>query len=64
MNNPLQRAFQCWPMGTQRGGAFGVWASRSISLLQLRRMSLKAVPWSPLWRPLAEMTVALVPLCW
>ncbi|MGZ3598359.1 MAG: glycine/sarcosine/betaine reductase selenoprotein B family protein [Ktedonobacterales bacterium] len=60
MSNPLQRAFQRWLTGTQRGRAFGVWASRSISLPQLRRMSLQTVPWSPLQRPLAEATVALV----
>ena len=60
MNNPLQRAFQRWLTGTQQGRAFGVWASRSISLPQFRRMLLETVPWSPLRRPLTEATVALV----
>jgi hypothetical protein len=60
MTNPLQRAFLRWLTRTRRGRAFGAWASRSISLPQLRRMALETVPWSPLRRPLAEATVALV----
>lgn len=60
MNNPLQRAFLRWLTGTQRGRALGVWASRSIALPQLRRLALETVPWSPLRRPLAQATVAIV----
>jgi len=60
MTNPLQRAYLRWLSGTRRGRAFGVWAGRTIALPQLRRMALETAPWSPLRRPLAEATVALV----
>jgi hypothetical protein len=60
MTKPLQRAFLRWLTGTWRGRAFGVWASRTIALPQLRRMALQTVPWSPLRQPLAKATVAIV----
>lgn len=60
MTNPLQRAFLRWLTETRSGRAFGVRLSRALSLPQLRRMTLETVPWSPLRRPLAEATVAIV----
>jgi D-proline reductase (dithiol) PrdB len=59
MTNPLQTALLRW-LGTRRGRAFGARVSRMISLPQLRRMALDAVPWTPLRRPIAEATVAIV----
>jgi D-proline reductase (dithiol) PrdB len=59
MTNPFQTAFLRW-LGTRRGRAFGVWLSSRISMPQLRRMALDVVPWTPLRRPLAEATVAIV----
>jgi D-proline reductase (dithiol) PrdB len=60
MTNPVQRAAVRWLSSTTRGRAFGGLLSRAISLPQLRRMALEVVPWSPLRRPLAEATVAIV----
>jgi D-proline reductase (dithiol) PrdB len=60
MTNPIQRAFLRWLGGTSAGRAFGVLLSSMISLPQLRRMALEVVPWTPLGRPLAEATVAIV----
>ena len=44
------------PVGT----AFGRWISKLIALPQLRKLTGGEVPWTPLRKPLAESTVALV----
>ena len=44
------------PVGT----AFGHWVSKLIALPQLRRLATGEIPWTPLRRPLAQSTVALV----
>lgn len=49
-----------WLSGTERGGAFGRWVSRAISLPQLSRLVGPEIPWTPLRKPLSETTVALI----
>ena len=49
-----------WLSGTERGGAFGRWVSRTISLPQLRRLVGPDIPWVPMRKPLSESTVVLV----
>ena len=49
-----------WISGTERGGAFGRWVSRTISLPQLRRLVGQDIPWVPLRKPLSESTVVLI----
>src|SRR5467141_5032648 len=44
------------PVGT----AFGHWVSRLIAMPQLRRLATGEIPWTPLRRPLAQSTVALI----
>lgn len=45
---------------TEFGAAVGHFASRAIALPQLRRLSVGAIPWTPLRKPLSECTVVLV----
>lgn len=44
------------PVGT----AFGHWISKLIALPQLKELTGGAIPWTPLRKPLAESTVALI----
>ena len=58
---PVQEAFTRWVSGTGAGQRFGHWLSRTLALPQLRRLVTAGdIPWTPLRRPLAEATVALV----
>lgn len=58
-NNRIRNSavlFGVLPIGT----AFGRWISRVIALPQLRKLAVGAVPWTPLRKPLADCTVALI----
>jgi hypothetical protein len=48
--------FGVFPVGT----AFGRWISKVIALPQLRKLTAGKIPWTPLRKPLAESTVALI----
>jgi D-proline reductase (dithiol) PrdB len=49
-----------WITGSDRGGRFGRWVSRTISLPQLRRLVGAEIPWTPLRKPLSDATVVLI----
>jgi D-proline reductase (dithiol) PrdB len=49
-----------WLSGTERGGAFGRWVSRTISLPQLSRLVGPEIPWAPLKKPVSKSTVVLI----
>ncbi|HKB07960.1 MAG TPA: glycine/sarcosine/betaine reductase selenoprotein B family protein [Candidatus Polarisedimenticolia bacterium] len=42
------------------GSAFGRFVSRLIALPQLRRLTTGDIPWTPLRKPIADCTVALI----
>lgn len=44
------------PVGT----GFGRWVSKLIALPQLRKLTAGDIPWTPLRKPLADSTVALI----
>lgn len=59
--SPIQEALVRWISDTGHGRRFGEWLSRTIALPQLRRLTpAEDIPWTPLRRPVAEATVALV----
>jgi D-proline reductase (dithiol) PrdB len=49
-----------WITGSERGGRFGRWVSRTISLPQLRRLVGAETPWTPLRKPISDATVVLI----
>jgi len=56
----LSEWFARWITNSDRGGALGHWASRTIALPQLRRLTSTEIPWTPLRKPLSASTVVLV----
>jgi D-proline reductase (dithiol) PrdB len=62
--NPLLERATRSLTGEGRGGAVGHWLGRAFGTHQLRQLELGTsageIPWTPLRRPLAEATVALV----
>lgn len=56
----LNEALAHWISNGARGGAFGEWMGKAISLPQLRRLASGDIPWAPLRKPLSDCTVALV----
>ncbi len=59
---PLHEQVLRWMNDTAPGQAFFRWFGKTRGSLQLRRWrrSLQTIPWTPLQRPIAEVTVALV----
>ncbi len=58
--NPLRERILRWINDSERGQAFGLWLSKTIALPQLKHLSSGEIPWTPLRRPIAEATVAIV----
>ena len=58
--NPLMERFARWITNGERGQAFGHWISKRMALPKLKRLSAGEIPWTPLRRPIAEATVAIV----
>jgi D-proline reductase (dithiol) PrdB len=58
--SPLMEHFARWLSASERGQAVGRRLSKTIALPQLKRLSTGAIPWTPLRRPIAEATVAIV----
>jgi D-proline reductase (dithiol) PrdB len=58
--NPLVERLTHWVSGSPRGHTFGCWTSRALAIPQLRRLVGGPIPWTPLYRPVSEATVALV----
>ena len=56
----LNEWFARWITNSARGGALGHWASKTIALPQLRRLTGAEIPWTPLRKPLSASTVVLV----
>ena len=56
MNELLAR----WISNSALGGALGRFASRTISLPQLRRLTQGEIPWRPLGKALSDCTVVLI----
>jgi D-proline reductase (dithiol) PrdB len=56
----LNEWFARWITNSDRGGALGQWASRTIALPQLRRLTSAEIPWTPLREPVSASTVVLV----
>jgi hypothetical protein len=52
--------FTRWLSASERGQAFGHGMSKLIALPQLKRLAPGEIPWTPLRRPLAEATVAII----
>ncbi len=58
--NPLAERLSRWTSGSRRGQAFGRWASKRLTLPQLRWLAGGTIPWTPMERAITEATVALV----
>ena len=56
----LNELWARWFTGSRVGAAVGHWASRVISLPQLRRLTTGEIPWTPLRKPISDCTVVLL----
>ncbi len=56
----LNEVWARWFTGSRLGAAVGHWASRIISLPQLRRLATGEIPWTPLRKPISDCTVVLL----
>ncbi len=56
----LNEIFARWISNSTLGARFAHWLSRTISLPQLRRLTVGEIPWTPLRKPLSESTVVLI----
>src|SRR6266496_3418888 len=56
----LNEIFARWISNSTLGARFAHWLSRTISLPQLRRLTVGEIPWIPLRKPLSESTVVLI----
>ncbi len=56
----LKESWARWITNSALGAAFGHWASKTIALPQLRRMTGGAIPWTPLRKALSDSTVVLI----
>jgi D-proline reductase (dithiol) PrdB len=56
----LKEFWARWLSNSSLGAAFGQWASRTIALPQLRRLTVGEIPWTPLRRPISDTTVVLI----
>ena len=58
--SPLMERFTHWLSASERGQAFGQRMGKTIALQQLKRLATGEIPWTPLPRPIAQATVAIV----
>ncbi len=56
----LNELWARWLSGSQFGARVGHWASRIISLPQLRRLATGEIPWTPLRKSISDCTVVLL----